>query len=77
MLLEGCQTMRGHAWSNNTREVVVRASQFGLGPTVIKAITGVSERSIQRILSEPEHGDDHHQRRRRKKVLDVEHHRIR
>ncbi|KAF9644063.1 hypothetical protein BDM02DRAFT_1230094 [Thelephora ganbajun] len=65
--------MRGHTWSNDIREAVIRASELGVDHTIMEAITGVSKRSIQRIISEPKHGDDYRQRCHRKKVLDAEH----
>jgi len=63
--------MRGHAWSNDIRDVVIRASQLGVPHTMTKAITGVSKRTIQRIVSEPKRGDDRNRRRRGDKVLDA------
>jgi len=68
--------MRGHMWSNNIREVVIRASQLGVPLTITEAITGVSKRSIQRIVSEPKRGDDHSRKRRGDKVLDAKYYTV-
>lgn len=68
--------MRSHAWSSDIREVVVSASRFGMSPTMIEAITGVSQRSIQRIVSEPKRGDDR-RRSRHNQVLGIEYRGVR
>lgn len=60
--------MRGHVWSNDIRE-----SQLGVPHTMTEAITGVSKRTIQRIISEPKRGDDRNRRRRGGKALDAKH----
>ena len=68
--------MRGQPWSNDIREAVIRASQLGVSHTITEAITGVSERSIQRIISGPESSGDHHRKPRGDNVLDAEHYRV-
>jgi hypothetical protein len=65
--------MRGRVWSNDIRSVVVRASELGVDATITEAITGVSKRSIQRFISEPERRDGDHRRCHRNKVLGAEH----
>jgi len=65
--------MRGRPWSKDIQEVVVQASQLGVSHTVTEAITGVSKRGIQRIVSEAGGGGNRCQRRRRKKLLNNQH----
>jgi hypothetical protein len=38
--------MCGRAWSKEIREMVIHASQLGVGHTIIEAITGVNKRGI-------------------------------
>lgn len=64
--------MRGQTWSNDICKVVLCASQLGVDHTITEAITGVSKRSIQRIVSKHKCGHESHQRHPRKKVLDTE-----
>ena len=61
--------MRGRPWSKDIREVVTQASQLGVNCTVTEAITGVSKRGIQRIVSESRGGGNHRERRKRKKLV--------
>ena len=68
--------MHGHRWSDDIREAVIRASQLGVDPTVMQAITGVSQRSIQCIISEPKHGDGSHHTTRVDTVLGTEHYQV-
>ena len=49
--------MCGRHFSRDIQESVSRATKLGVDPTVIEAVTGVSKRQIQRIVSEGEHGD--------------------
>ena len=65
--------MRGRRWSDDIREAVIRASQLGTSPLLTQAITGVSQRSIQRIISEPKRMGGHHRKTRVDKILDEEH----
>jgi len=65
--------MRGRPWSKDIREVVIHASQLGVGHTVTEAITGVSRRGIQRIISGSKGGDKPRQRPERKKLLNTRH----
>ena len=68
--------MRGHPWSNDICEAVICASQLGVSCTVTEAVTGLSKQSIQQIISEPEHGNDHHRRPRSDIILDAEHYHV-
>jgi len=65
--------MHGHPWSKDIREAVIRGSRLRVNHTVIEAITGVSKRSIQRIISESGHNNDRCRRLRCHNVLDAEH----
>ena len=47
-------------WSNNIHSVVVHTSELGVDATITEAITGVSKRSIQCLISEPGHCDGNH-----------------
>jgi transposase len=68
--------MRGRRFSKDIRESVSCATKLGLDPTIIQAVTGVSKRQIQRILSE-EHEDSAQGRdyggRTRQRILKPEH----
>ena len=63
--------MRGHRWSDD-----IRASQLGVDPMVMQAITGVGRWSIQRIISEPKHGNGSRHATRVDKVLGTEHYQV-
>ena len=65
--------MRGHPWSKDTREAVLSASRLGANHTITEAITGVSKRGIQRIISESNSWSRPHQRSERKTLLNNEH----
>ena len=69
--------MRGRPWSKEIREAVVHAAQLGVGHTVTEAITGVSKRGVQRIISKSKNGDEPHQRRKREKLLGDQHRDVR
>ena len=67
-LRKAVRPMRDHV-SSDIREVVIRASRLGVSRTMtLKAITGVSKKTIQRIVAKPKHGDSHHQKRGHKKA---------
>ena len=69
--------MRGRRFPSGTQETVSRAAKLGMDPTLIEAISGVSKRQIQRIVSEERHGGSTRHRdcgeRSRRRVLKSEH----
>ena len=71
------QGMRGRRFPRGTQETVSRAAKLGMDPTLIEAISGISKRQIQRIVSKERHGGSTRHRecgeRSHQRILKSEH----